>query len=942
MKIPPETIRKARNTDLAKLVESRGLILKEKGKDLVGLCPFHDDTEPSLIITPGKNLFHCFSCSAGGDPIEFIMKLDGLEFSQAVGRLSGEEIAHSEVMSPETFTLLERIIDHYQRTLMNSKEALAYLEMRGLLSEEAFRKFRIGFADGSLVRTLPSHQTKEGINTRRILKNIGLFRASGHEHLNGALVFPIFDEQNVLSEMYGRRIYPKKFKHLYLPGQHRGLWNPDAFKQKTLVLCESHIDAMSFYVSGVRNVTASFGAGGFTDEMQDAMRGNVQTASIAYDNDASGNAAAQKLKDRFAAEGIKTLRVNFPAGMDANAYLVGHGREAMQDLISAAAPMDREKETPPIRIKETPDKTIKAGTASPEFEISGEEVRFNFSERSYRVRGFFKNTNDHILRVNIKLSRGDVYFLDTIDLLAAKQRGSFIDAAAEETSAPPDIIKYDVGRILSKLEELQEENFKQNLKQEIEVEVPEERRVRAIEYLKDPKLIENIVLDFEKSGLVGERINALIGHLGSLSRRTEKPLCIIIQSSSSAGKSALMEAVLANVPEEDKVKYSFMTGQSLYYMQSRSLKHKIIAISEEEGMEKALYAIKILQSEGKIIIATTVKDPETGLPITKEFVVEGPVMLIITTTNVEIDEELQNRGVILTINESREQTRLIQQLQREKCTLDGILQKRKTSDLHELHQDVQRMIRPLEIVIPFDDLDFPDTRLRLRRDNEKFITLIRSVTLLHQYQRQVHSKQDEKGILEYIVATRDDVKLAVFLYSYVFGISLDDLAPQTRKLLGTLEKLVDEECTQRKIEKKQCRLIRRQIRKATGWNDTRLRKHLERLVDLEYLVVHGGGQGKLIEYELLFSGDSDGPSIPGLEAFRLEGRLARFLSSSFAPRKTNFAPLSTNFNPTSHPVRTPFAPTSHFLANAKSGRESLNGRKIIENAQKNVKIRKRG
>ncbi len=147
---------------------------------------------------------------------------------------------------------------------------------------------------------------------------------------------------------------------------------------------------------------------------------------------------------------------------------------------------------------------------------------------------------------------------------------------------------------------------------------------------------------------------------------------MIIQSTSAAGKSTLMEAVLAMFPEEERVKYSAMTGQSLYYLGETNLKHKILAIVEEEGAEKASYALKLLQSEGELTIASTGKDPQTGRMETQEYHVEGPVMIFLTTTAIDIDEELQNRCLTLTVDESREQTERIHTLQRKARTLEGL------------------------------------------------------------------------------------------------------------------------------------------------------------------------------------------------------------------------------------------------------------------------------
>src|SRR5436305_14285310 len=130
------------------------------------------------------------------------------------------------------------------------------------------------------------------------------------------------------------------------------------------------------------------------------------------------------------------------------------------------------------------------------------------------------------------------------------------------------------------------------------------------------------------------------------------------------------------------------------------LQYKILAIAEEEGARRASYALKLLQSEGEISIASTGKDPVTGRHIAHEYRVEGPVMIFITTTAIEIDPELLNRCLVLTVNESREQTRLIHKLQREQETLSGLFQNERRNQIIALHQNAQRLLRSVKVVNP--------------------------------------------------------------------------------------------------------------------------------------------------------------------------------------------------------------------------------------------------
>jgi DNA primase len=339
-----------------------------------------------------------------------------------------------------------------------------------------------------------------------------------------------------------------------------------------------------------------------------------------------------------------------------------------------------------------------------------------------------------------------------------------------------------------------------------------------------------------------------------------------VQSTSAAGKSALMEAVLAFVPEEERLRYSAMTGQSLYYLGQTQLKHKILAIAEEEGVRRASYALKLLQSEGELTMASTGKDPATGNLVTQEYRVEGPVMIFLTTTAIEIDEELLNRCLVLSVDEGREQTQAIHRRQRERRMLDGLLASEERTHVRTRQQNAQRLLRPLAVVNPYaDQLTFMDDRTRTRRDHEKYLTLIDTITLLYQYQRPIRRTMHRGREIEYIEVTLADIAQANALAHDMLGRSLDELPPQTRRLLQGLCAMVATRMQVDALPRSEVRFSRREARDATAWGDTQLRVHLERLVAMEYLLVHRGQRGQSFVYELLYDGDgSAAPYLSGL------------------------------------------------------------------------------
>jgi hypothetical protein len=327
-----------------------------------------------------------------------------------------------------------------------------------------------------------------------------------------------------------------------------------------------------------------------------------------------------------------------------------------------------------------------------------------------------------------------------------------------------------------------------------------------------------------------------------------------------------MDAVLAFMPEEDRVQYSAMTAKSLFYM-DQDLAHKILAIAEEEGAAQASYALKILQSEGTVSIASTGKDPETGRLVTETYQVNGPVMLFFTTTAIELDDELQNRCITLAVSENREQTRQIHDMQRESETLDGLFRDEARPRILKKHHDAQRLLKPLAVVNPYaKDLTFLDDRPQTRREHKKYLALIRAVTLLHQFQRE-HKVEERNGqSVEYIESTLDDIEVATFLAHRALGSSLNELPAPTRRLLHEILAMVRELCKQRELEQSDVRFSRKDVRACTHWGDTQLKVHLARLVELEYLLVHQGGRGQLMVYELVWDGTgADGsPCLPGL------------------------------------------------------------------------------
>ncbi|MCH2074749.1 MAG: toprim domain-containing protein [Puniceicoccaceae bacterium] len=817
-------------------------------------------------------------------------------------KLLGGETVHKSTVpkleAPVAFdaddqTLLNQIIDYYQERLRENPAALEYLKKRGLDDPEALKAFQIGYADRTLGLRLPHKNRKDGQEIRDRLTKIGLYRDTGHEHFNGCLVFPIVAENGAITEVYGRKANEKQkngIYHLYLPGPHRGLLNPQAFKSSEVILTESVIDALTFWIHGFKNVTCIYGTEGFTDDHLDAFKSEItQRVYFAYDRDKAGDRAAERDAAHLSSLGIECFRVQFPSGMDANQYAlkVTPPKKSLQVLLNAAVWLkkpSKPKVSSDVKDHEIPStstlaanklaaKDKKGPESEPQVSVEsapsvdqsklkkiGEDYVLSLHDRSYRIRGLQKNSTLEVLKVNLRVMHEEWFHLDTLDFYRAKDRHQFITTAAHETGLAPELLKRDMGKLLLQLEALQEKLLESLLEvRETVIELTEEEKVKALDLLKSPKLLDRILEDFANCGIVGEATNKLTGYLAAVSRKLDKPLAIIIQSTSAAGKTSLMESVLAMMPEEERIKYSAMTGQSLYYLGETNLKHKILAIVEEEGAEKASYALKLLQSEGELTIASTGKD-EQGRMKTEEYHVEGPVMIFLTTTAVDIDEELLNRCLVLTVDEGKDQTGAVHTQQRSNQTLYSLAAKSVREETLKLHQNAQRLLKPVNVVNPYAPyLTFRSDRTRFRRDHIKYLTLINCIALLHQYQRPLK----EQNGYSYIEVNLQDIEIANKITQEVIGRSLEELSPQGKRFLKLLIEMVENLSKARKIPKEKIYFSRRQIREHTGWSEYQVRTHTQKLRDLEYLSVHGGNSlGASFVYELIYDGGDLNPSNP--------------------------------------------------------------------------------
>ncbi|WP_038242456.1 CHC2 zinc finger domain-containing protein, partial [Xenorhabdus szentirmaii] len=627
----PDLAHLKQSVSLLGLVRQQGRPLKKRGADYVLRCPFHAEKTPSMVITPAKNLYHCFGCGAAGSVLDWIIQTEGVSLNAGIKRLRAlaglPEMDNAVNTSSLAATpqprqkladldddgqaLLRQVVEFYHQNLLESPEAAEWLAKRGLNHPELVSHFKLGYAGnhgiGGSAGLLPSKSSKEGQQLRDKLAGLGVLRASTRQdHFRGCVVVPVLgwaESANVANrgrvlQLYGRRTQPDykvlkdSPKHLYLPSPLAGVWNEAAMQASAeIILCEALIDAMTFWCAGFRHVIAAYGVNGFGREHLDALQYHgVKRVLIAFDRDEAGDRGAEQVAADLLEVGIEAWRVQFPPGMDANDYALKSGNAehalglALQQAVwlgqgNAPGAVFSHELPATSAVTEKPHSANEGRTSSlaaqPVLDVApvpcertaAGELLMKSGPRVWRVRGMKPSPVPDVMKVNVQVrdETSGLFHVDTLDMYHARHRQNYISTAAQELECELSVIKREAGRVLLMLE--QQQDAQQQAEAEVSgstaVTVSAEEEADALALLKSPDLAARIVSDMAACGVVGESTNLLTGYLAAVSRKLDKPLAVLIQSSSAAGKSSLMDAVLNLMPDEERIQYSAMTGQSL-------------------------------------------------------------------------------------------------------------------------------------------------------------------------------------------------------------------------------------------------------------------------------------------------------------------------------------------------------------------------------------------
>jgi len=866
------------------LALSAGVKLRKiSASEYAGLCPFHEDKNPSLHINPIKNLFHCKGCGKEGSPIDWVVHEQKVTVGEAIKILKAKlpvlfssplaeikintnggqrmqtndlpEDLRQQRLEPENQKILRMYAEACHRRLKDEQAPIDYLMKREIRFREIIDEHVIGHAVGDLLETVKGDKEL----TQGFLR-LGLLRHDNDkesetygkilERFAGCIIFPVINTDGIITGIYGRRITGTGDKHNYLPGGHLGFFNSRALIAKEVIITESIIDALSVMTLGYRNVIASYGAQGFTDEIRDGLiSAGVEKLYVAFDADNGGNRGAEKIVEKLQGAAVQVYRVTFPDGFDPNDFIrkAPNAAELFKDLIINSSILS---------LAESFGNTA-ATEAKPAFQKQGHEYHFTYGERNYIAKALDKNADDSTLKCVLRAAKEARFHVDTLDLYNAKACWGFVKSATEKLEFDERVIRADLDKITLCLEaelktylaakakpQLQTVEFRKNLEMEF----------RSQKFFAEPDFFVHFLEIAERCALVGENLNVFYGLISTLSRFTYEQLNLLIQSESASGKSALLNLLADFVPDEDKLYFTQITAKSFYHGEEGFLYRKCIFLAEMLGFLDALYPIQQMMSEKKLSHLYTVTDPKTGKFTQEIKSIFGPDQFTITLPQEDVPEDFANRCVILAMNDSLEQSRRVMGFLRLLKSPAGTALRKERAELCEMVQYWQRSLKIHKVINPYAEfILYPLSTASARRDYQKLLTFAECLTIAFQHFREKVSVGGET----YVKTHPIEIVLSGFVSRRTFGkVSLTRLPVQTENFVLRLAKFYKKFSKEKQIEFTQVKFYRHDMQDITKLSMNRVHEHAKRTERAEVFITERDKNG--ISYRFRFEPDEEG------------------------------------------------------------------------------------
>jgi DNA primase len=826
-------------------------------------CPFHEDKTPSMQVYYNTHTAFCFSanCKLHGraiDVIDFIMykefstlneteaKHKALEKAKAL--ITGEIPKQTPIYSRSQF--LEHIFKGFKNGLVQSHPARNYLTSRGLDPTIIEAGYNTGQFYHSQRRDehLIENCLKYGLlSQREQLSRTGVTSYSAFG--KNCVCFALKDKNNKVVSLYFRSVVPSvpeapegTAKHFYLKNRE-GLYPcyPSESTAK-LILTESIIDAATLLqmpsITSEYSILACYGTNGLNEEMTEAISQLKQLKEIVFffDGDAAGEQAVSKyskvLQNKLPR--IKVSKVQTPEGEDINSLIHGHESIVLNHLLNdrillhqaPSSDIILSSENKNIQNPESIESTIQL---DPKLNsVNPNKIIYTTTNALYYVMGGVPKQMD-TLKVMLQVENISGFkSRNKIDLYEDKQVEKLCKEITEKLQINYSLLEQDLYNLTNALEKYREQELlKINNTNPFEkplIKIPEPIQKKCMDFLSKPGLMPSLNKLIGKAGVVGEDNNRLFLFVIASSYKMKNTMHALIQGSSGSGKTRLLKIISDLMPPEDTRKYTRVTESSFYNQEEYYFVNKLICFEDYDGLkEEAQYAVRELQSNEILVSFTSVKN-ESGKISSDEKTVRGPIASMACTTRGEIYEDNISRCFVIAVDESKEQTLRVIDYQNKISA--GLIDKEEQKRVVSFAQNCIRLLKPYEVINPFaTQIKLPEKAHKIRRLNELYQSLVKQVTLLHQYQR----KKDDAGR---IISEPEDLITACDIMFESILLKVDELDGALRHFFERLKSYVESHSRDYEFD-------RFEIREATRVSKTQQHVYMNRLVELEYLRQNG-------------------------------------------------------------------------------------------------------
>lgn len=738
----------------------------------------------------------------------------------AAGKLTPPPMSQTKpALAPERAQLLlRRCLELWRQNLLKNEQARAYLASLGITDLALLERVGCGYSSGELIRTLPPDDVlKADLSTLGVLT-----KRKGRERFEGQLVFPVLGANGQIASVWG---LDREHQVTPLNREPSPPWNIIAAKNAGVVLvAPTLLDALALMTAGEPHVVA-MPPSLVASEAELFRTWGVQRFRVVHGNTPESAAEAERI---CALLGIYSKSTVALPGAGALAMLGSRGAAALAEAL------------------------VKAEHGVSDLQIHGmlpltDGFSLLIANRRYEVRGLQASPGK--MKATIRLERGGKQHIDMVELFSARARRQLVIDLIRLTEESADAIEADVAKLLAACELRAAQPEMQSPTEASPLAEADRREAEAMG--KDARLIDLILEDFERYGLVGEGHNKLLCYVAMTSRKMERPVSVLSVSGSGTGKSALQEALCAFCPPEDLIKISNLSPKALFHRQKDSLRHKFLALEETVGAEAASYALRVLISAGELVTEVATKDPASGRLVSTRSHVAGPVSVSLTTTSPNTDPETKSRFFVLSTDESSGQTDAILELQRRQATLAGLELPKVRKEICRRHHAFQRLLQPVRVVNPLvDRLGRMTNRLTARRDQPKLLGLVAAIAFLRQMQKPVKQYQNT----HYIEVDEQDLRILAGMVRELFSPANAEISRPARDLLALLDAM-------RKDAGKAGKgavdftFSRREVREFAKWERTRVHRYLNELVNLEFVIRDRSRRGATERYTLEWDGD---------------------------------------------------------------------------------------